>query len=120
MTDKTIQLEIPEGLLKIAEATRIDLREVMIEALERRVLEDSTANRTLDEQRDWTQEELAELLSPSEPKSGAEIAAMINAGGLDMSAWSQMINPHITDSVEWVKALRGDIARKRNLDWDHE
>lgn len=25
------------------------------------------------------------------------------------------INPHITDSVEWVKALRRDISRKRKL-----
>lgn len=73
-----------------------------------------------EERLDWTEEELAELLQPSAPKTGAEIAAMIESGGLDTSEWSQMINPHITDSVEWVKALRRDSARRRNLDWGNE
>src|SRR5258708_6409233 len=69
---------------------------------------------------DWTEDELTELLKPGEPKSGAEIAAMIESGELDTSAWSEMMNPHITDPVEWVKALRRDMSRKRNLDWGDE
>jgi hypothetical protein len=69
---------------------------------------------------DWTDEELAELLKPGIPKTGAEIAAMVESGELDASAWSEMINPHIADPVEWVKALRSEMARKRNLDWGEE
>jgi hypothetical protein len=74
----------------------------------------------VEEQLDWAEEELAELLKPGVPKNGAEIAALIESGGLDTSAWSEMINPHITDAVEWVKALRRDAARRRNLDWGNE
>jgi hypothetical protein len=70
-----------------------------------------------DENLNWTDEELAELLKPAEPKTGAEIAAMIESGELATTAWSEMLNPQITDSVEWVKALRLDMAKKRNLDW---
>jgi hypothetical protein len=68
----------------------------------------------------WTDEELAELFKPSTPKTGAEIAAMIQSGELNTSAWSEMMNPHIIDSVEWVKALRRDMRKRRNLDWDRE
>src|SRR5437879_3936160 len=69
---------------------------------------------------DWTEEELSELLKPSEPKTGAEIATMIDSGELNTSAWSEMVNSHITDPVEWVKALRRDMSRKRHLDWGDE
>ena len=69
---------------------------------------------------DWTDEELAELFKPGVPKTGVEIAAMIASGVFDNSDWSRMINPHITDSVEWVKALRRNAARKRNLNWGDE
>lgn len=78
------------------------------------------AQPTPDERLDWTEEELAELIKPGVPKTGAEIAAMIESGKLDASAWGEMVNPHITDSVEWVKALRRDSARRRNLDWGSE
>ncbi len=70
-----------------------------------------------EESLDWTDEELAELLKPGSPRTGAEIAAMIESGELDTNAWSEMINPHITDPVEWLKALRRDISKRRNLDW---
>ena len=66
---------------------------------------------------DWTEEELSELLKPGEPKTGAEIAAMIESGQLDTNAWSEMMNSHITDPVEWVQALRREMSRKRHLDW---
>jgi hypothetical protein len=59
----------------------------------------------------WTDEELAELLKPSTPKTGAEIAAMIRSGELGAGAWSEMAHPEMTDSVEWVKALRRQIAK---------
>jgi len=65
---------------------------------------------------EWTDEELRDLLVPGSPKSGAEIAAMIESGELDTNAWSEMMDPHIADSVEWVKALRQDMNRKRPLD----
>ncbi len=74
----------------------------------------------IDEPRDWTDAELAELLKPGSPKAGAEIAAMITAGELGSNDWSEMINPEITDPVEWLKALRRDMSSKRHLDWDDE
>lgn len=58
----------------------------------------------------WTDEELAELLKPATPRTGAEIAAMLQSGELDTHAWSEMANPHITDAVEWLKLLRSGIS----------
>lgn len=66
---------------------------------------------------DWTEEELNELLKAGEPKTGAEIAELIQSGALGNGAWSEMVNPDITDPVEWVKALRQDMAKKRKLHW---
>jgi hypothetical protein len=74
----------------------------------------------VNENLDWTEEELAELLKPGTPKTGTEIAAMLTSGELSTSSWSEMLNPHITDPVEWIKALRRDAARQRKLDWDSE
>lgn len=69
---------------------------------------------------DWADEELSELLRPAEPRTGAQIAAMIESGEFGASVSSEMINPEIADPVEWVKALRQDIAKKRPLDWGNE
>ncbi len=63
---------------------------------------------------EWTDEELSELLKPSEPKTGAEIAAMLRSGEINTGLWSEMINPHVEDPVEWVKALRKEMRRKRD------
>lgn len=68
----------------------------------------------------WTDAELAELIKAPAPKTGPEIAAMIESGELDTRAWSEMANPHITDALEWLKALRGEISKRRNLDWNGE
>jgi hypothetical protein len=65
--------------------------------------EADTTSISPDEQLAWTDEELAELLKPATPKTGAEIAAMIESGELATTAWSEMVNPHITDPVEWLK-----------------
>ncbi len=63
----------------------------------------------VDERLDWTDEEFNELIKPGTPRTGAEIAAMIDSGELETNSWSEMINPHITDPVEWLKALRREI-----------
>lgn len=65
----------------------------------------------------WTDAELVDLLKPAQPRSGAEIAAMIESGELDTRDWSEMANPHITDAVEWLKALRREMSKTRNPDW---
>lgn len=68
----------------------------------------------------WSQEELAALLGPAQPRSGAEIAAMIASGGLGDNPWSEMINPHITDPVEWLKVLRQEMYKASNAKWDEK
>jgi hypothetical protein len=68
-----------------------------------------------DERLTWTDEELNELLKPGTPKTGKEIVAMIKSGAFGTSAWSDMVNPHITDSVDWVKALRRDMSKRSYL-----
>ncbi|SRR5258706_12309929 len=103
-----LKLSIPEQA-KLLERVAVHL-----------ALEVDTVATPLDEQLDWSDEELAELLRPATPKTGAEIAAMIESGELATTVWSEMVNSHITDPVEWVKALRQDMARKRNLNWDVE
>lgn len=62
---------------------------------------------------EWTDEELAELFKADEARSGKEIVAMLQSGELGAISGSEMINPDISDPVEWVKALRihGKAAR---------
>ena len=69
---------------------------------------------------EWTNEELTELFKPSEPRTGKEIAAMLQSGELGAITGSETINPDISDPVEWVKALRREMAKRRYLDWDDE
>lgn len=54
---------------------------------------------------DWTPEEWAELqrLMQPDPKSGAEVVAMIQSGELDLSAWDAL---NIDDPVEWLAQQR--------------
>ncbi|MDX1992335.1 MAG: hypothetical protein SF029_08100 [bacterium] len=55
----------------------------------------------------WTPEEIALTLSVKAPKTGAEIAAMMDSGELEFRAWQ---SADIPDAVEWVRALRrGEI-----------
>lgn len=63
------------------------------------------------EERPWTEEEIRALIQP-DPKTGAEIAAMIESGEIDTSEWAAM---DIPDSVEWVKNLRRQQRRQRGL-----
>jgi hypothetical protein len=61
------------------------------------------------EERPWTKEELRELMTP-DPKTGAEIVAMIKSGELDTSEWVAM---NITDSVEWIEQMREQERKNR-------
>jgi hypothetical protein len=116
MSDKTVD-EVFELALKLSIAEQARLLERVAANLAREV---ETVGHALNDGQAWTDEELAEVLKPATPKTGAEIAAMIESGELNADAWSEMINPHITDPVEWLKALRSDMSKKRNLDWDRE
>lgn len=49
------------------------------------------------EERPWTSEEIEQLMKRSEPKTGAEIAAMIESGALKTTTWAEM---EIDDVVE--------------------
>jgi hypothetical protein len=51
------------------------------------------------ELRPWTEEEIAELMKPGEPKTGAEIVERIRREG----GWEDM---GITDSVAWLEEKR--------------
>jgi hypothetical protein len=64
------------------------------------------------EERPWTEAELRELMRP-DPKSGAEIAAMIESGEVDTSVWAAM---EIPDVVEWIKNLRQQERIQRGLE----
>ncbi|MCE7988469.1 MAG: hypothetical protein DYG89_45505 [Caldilinea sp. CFX5] len=64
------------------------------------------------EEQPWTAEELRELMRP-DPKSGAEIAAMIESGEVDTSVWAAM---DIPDVVEWVQELRRRERIERGLE----
>src|SRR5690349_5673683 len=116
MSDRAVD-KVFELALKLSVAEQARLLERVAANLAREV--DKTGP-TPDALHGWTDEELAELLKPGVPKTGAEIAAMIESGELNSDAWSEMINPHITDPVEWLKALRRDMSKNRNLDWDRE
>lgn len=64
------------------------------------------------EEQPWTEQELRELMRP-EPKTGAEIAAMIESGEVDTSVWAAM---DIPDVVEWVNNLRQQERLERGLE----
>ncbi len=50
---------------------------------------------------------------PTQWKTGAEIVAMLNA----MEPIELLIYPEIEDAVEWVKQIRKDQQKNRDLDW---
>ena len=60
----------------------------------------------------WTEEELIALMKP-EPKTGAEIAAMLN----DMEP-IEFVDPEITDPAEWLQAQRRKEANRLKPYWD--
>ena len=66
------------------------------------------------EERPWTEAEIRELMKP-EPKTGAEIAALIDQ--LDLSEWQAM---DIPDVVEWLKEQRHQEAVRRGVYSDEE
>ncbi len=53
----------------------------------------------------WTEEEMRELMTP-DPKSGAEIAAM-----LQQMEPIDLVDPEITDPIEWL-----EIQRRKDSD----
>jgi hypothetical protein len=109
--------EVFELALKLSIPEQARLLERVAANLAREV---DTANPVFLEEDHLTDAELGDLLRSDRPKSGAEIATMIESGELNADAWSEMINPHITDPVEWLRALRGDMTHNRNLDWGRE
>ena len=64
------------------------------------------------EERTWTEAEIKALMKP-DPKTGAEIVAMLESGEIDTSTWMEM---DIPDSVEWVKNLRRQERIHRGLE----
>jgi hypothetical protein len=62
----------------------------------------------------WTEEEIHEMMKP-QPKTGAEIAAMIEQMGP-----IELVDAEITDPVEWVKAQRQKDADRLKPYWDGE
>ena len=79
-----LQIDLPTGLPAGDVTVRIDL-----------------PNDATDwEDQPWTEEELQQLLTP-EPKTGAEIAAM-----LAQMPPIEFVDPEITDPVEWVQTQR--------------
>jgi hypothetical protein len=63
------------------------------------------------EEQPWTQEELRELMRP-DPKSGAEIAAMLEQ--MDLREWQAM---DIPDVVEWLHKQRQEERQQRVSRW---
>lgn len=59
-----------------------------------------------EEMRPWTDEEIAELLTPGTPKTGAEIVAMLDEMG--PTGWED-----VSDGAEWVEEQRRK-ERERN------
>jgi len=128
MSDVIVTIHLPDKLAARAKAVGIEIEaqlesetERLISALEERIKQAESARAIGDpsKQSEWTDEELAVLLKPGEPKTGAEIASMLQSGELDTTAWSEMLNPDIADPVDWVKA-RTDAAKNRNLDWGQQ
>lgn len=64
------------------------------------------------EERPWTEEEIRALVKP-DPKTGAEIAAMIESGEIDTSEWAAL---NLPDSVEWVRQQRRQL--RPGVRWD--
>jgi hypothetical protein len=65
-----------------------------------------------EEERPWTEDEIRELMKP-DPKTGAEIVAMLEQ--LDLREWQEM---DIPDVVEWLKKQRHEEAVRRGIYWD--
>lgn len=97
MSDKAFVMEIPEDLLKRAQAVHVDVRRVVIDALEQEVQRVQQTNET------WDLEELAELLKPH-PMSGPEIVERGLYGG-----WEHL---NIEDSASWVRELRQKLENE--------
>lgn len=71
-----------------------------------------TGAETAQKDRQWTEAEIRQLMTP-DPKTGAEIVAMLESGEIDTSTWMEM---DIPDPVEWVKNLRRQERIHRGLE----
>jgi hypothetical protein len=60
----------------------------------------------------WTALEVDSLLERQQPRTGAEIVALLESGALDTRSWEAL---DIDDPVEWVRMQREEQARKRGL-----
>lgn len=66
------------------------------------------------EQQPWTEQELTDLMQ-LDPKTGAEIAAML----ADMPP-VDFVDPQIGDPVEWLQAQRRKKEDRLNSAWDSQ
>jgi len=94
--DGHLEIELPVGLPPGKVTVRIDLSEPDADW----------------ENQPWKEEELRELLTPH-PRPGAEIAAMLR-----QMAPIELVDPEITDPVEWVKHQRRKQAERLAPCWD--
>jgi hypothetical protein len=85
----------PEGKLEVTLPAGIPPEEVVV--MVESVIDDSLPW----EERPWTEEELAELMKPAEPKTGAEIVARILAEG---GGWE---DKGIIDSEAFGEGIQG-------------
>jgi hypothetical protein len=60
----------------------------------------------------WTTLEIDALLNKQQPRTGAEIVALMESGALEISSWEAL---NIDDPVAWVRMQREEQVRKRGL-----
>jgi hypothetical protein len=94
--DGQLEVQLPAGLPAGEVTVRIDV---------------PTASDESDVE-EWSEQELLALMKPK-PKSGAEIAAI-----LEQMEPIELIDPEITDPVEWVKAQRKKEAVRLKPYWE--
>ena len=104
MTDKELDL-LTQQVEKLSQRDQLLFLERLV-AMIRNQLEETTE---IDADSDvtWTDEEIAELLTPKEPMTGKK---MVEAGLI--GGWEHM---GIEDSAEWVNEQRA--KRRKKLNW---
>jgi|SRR5450432_81616 len=94
-----LEIQLPAGLPAGNVTVRIDVP--------------GATNATDDwEQQPWTEAEIHELMTPH-PRTGTEIAALL----AEMEP-IELVDPEITDPVEWVKAQRRKDSGRLKPYWD--
>lgn len=99
--------EAAEKLQQVANESQKSVDEVVLWLLDRYTEAQEMEPTVSADDEPWTDEELAELLTPKEPLTGKEIVEK----GL-LGAWKDM---GITDSVEWLEQQRA--KRRKKYQW---